>query len=310
MRLLITGGAGTLGANIVSHYSTNCESIVVIDNFVTGKRESIFPADNIIVVDGSITDLELVRSVFQEEKPTHVIHAAASYKDPLDWATDAMVNVSGTINVLRASETSGVHRFVNLQTALCYGRPSTSPIPVDHPCSPFTSYGISKTAGEQYVANSTLSWTSLRLANVTSPHLSIGPIPAFYKRLRAGQSCSVSQTIRDFLDITDFLGALDMVMTSDRTGMFNISTGIGHTIEEIYQLVAKHLHLEDSDPPALIPPAADDVPSVVLDPSETERAFGWCARVDFEDSVRKMLAWYDENGIDQVFSHLKNTESR
>ena len=87
-------------------------------------------------------------------------------------------------NVIEAARDYGVERFLNFQTVLCYGRPEQSPIPLDHPLRPFTSYGISKVAGEQYLAASNLRWVSLRLANITGPRLAIGPIPTFYKRLK------------------------------------------------------------------------------------------------------------------------------
>ncbi len=93
---------------------------------------------------------------------------------------------------------------MNFQTVLCYGRTEVVPIPPSHPTRPFTSYGISKIAGEQYLFSGGLPVVSLRIANVTGPRLAIGPIPTFYKRLKAGQSCFCSDTVRDFLDMSDF----------------------------------------------------------------------------------------------------------
>ena len=71
--------------------------------------------------------------------------------------------------------------------------------------NPFTSYGISKTAGEQYIINSGIPFISMRLANVVSPRLSIGPIPTFYKRLKNDLRIVFVRIHRDFLDIEDFL---------------------------------------------------------------------------------------------------------
>ena len=82
----------------------------MIDNFATGKRASLLPQPNLRVVEGSICDAELIQRQFREFLPTHVVHSAASYKDPNDWVTDALVNVVGTINVVRASETASVKR--------------------------------------------------------------------------------------------------------------------------------------------------------------------------------------------------------
>jgi nucleoside-diphosphate-sugar epimerase len=305
MRLLVTGGAGSLGSNLIEHVAARCEAVMVIDNFATGKRASLLPQPNLETVEGSITDAELVENVFRRFAPTHVVHAAASYKNPKDWVTDAEVNVVGTINVVRASEAAMVKRFVNLQTALCYGRPTTVPIPVEHPTAPFTSYGISKTAGEAFVAASQLSWVSLRLANVTGPRLAIGPIPAFYKKLKSGEPCTVSTAIRDFLDMSDYLNLMDRVLEDSETGLFNVSTGEGHTIEEVFRLVAKHVGLAGAQPAAIVEPGDDDVAAVVLDPTRTIDAFNWSASVGFEETISRMLRWYDKHGVTDVYSHLQ-----
>jgi nucleoside-diphosphate-sugar epimerase len=105
--------------------------------------------------------------------------------------------------------------------------PRRLPVPVDHPVAPFTSYGISKTAGEQYMLLSGLPVVSLRLANVTGPRLAIGPIPTFFKRLQAGQKCFCSDTQRDFLDMTDFLAFMDPPSPKARRSAYNVSTGKG-----------------------------------------------------------------------------------
>ena len=305
MRLLVTGGAGSLGSNFIEHVADRCEAVMVIDNFATGKRASLLPLTNLEIVEGSITDANLVATTLQRFAPTHVVHAAASYKNPNDWVTDAEVNIVGTINVVRASEAAQVQRFVNLQTALCYGRPTTVPIPVDHPTAPFTSYGISKTAGEAFVAASRLSWVSLRLANVTGPRLAIGPIPAFYKKLKSGEPCTVSTAIRDFLDMSDFLSLMDRVLGGKESGTFNVSTGEGHAIEEVFHLVANHLGMTAAQPAAVVEPGIDDVAAVVLDPTRTMDAFNWSAHVGFEETISRMLHWYDKHGVTDVYSHLQ-----
>ncbi|MGE5477082.1 MAG: NAD-dependent epimerase/dehydratase family protein [Bacteroidales bacterium] len=305
MRILITGGAGCLGSNLIERYIPAGHEVFVIDNFATGKREVLPPVAGLTLVEGTIVDQALVDRCFDEFQPTHVIHSAAAYKDPANWREDAATNVTGTINVVDAAKRHQVKRFVNFQTALCYGRPAQVPIPVEHPARPFTSYGISKTAGEQYLMMAELPTVSLRLANVTGPRLAIGPIPTFYKRLQAGQKCFCSDTVRDFLDMEDFFGVMDKVMADDApTGVFNVSTGEGHTIKDIFDVVVSHLGITLSEPVPVVPPGADDVPAVVLDPSKTEAAFGWKAKYGFEETIRRMLAWYDKHGVTDVFSHL------
>ena len=305
MRIVITGGAGCLGSNLVERLLPQGHEILVIDNFATGRREVVPDVPGLNVVEGSIADAGLVDNCLQNFKPTHVIHCAASYKEPDDWLEDTETNVRGTVNVVKAAGRADVKRFVNFQTALCYGRPDSVPIPVDAPTRPFTSYGISKTAGEQYLAMSDLSYVSLRLANVTGPRLAIGPIPTFYTRLKEGKSCFCSETVRDFLDMGDFFTLMDLVLVDDApTGIYNVSTGIGHTIKDIFDAVVKYLCIDLEEPVKVVPPGDDDVPAVVLNPLETERILGWKAKVGFDDTIRNMLHWYDAHGVSAIYSHL------
>ena len=306
MRLLITGGAGCLGSNLVEHWLPMGHEIFVIDNFATGKREVVPPQKGLTVVEGSIADAELVKKTFNDFKPTHVIHCAASYKNPDDWEEDVDTNVSGSINVARGALASGAKRLVNFQTSLCYGVPMQIPIPIDHPLNPITSYSISKTAGEQYLLMSDLNVISFRLATVLAPRFGIGPIPTFYQRLKAEKECFCSATVRDFMDLSDFLNLLDKALTHDApSGIFNASPGVGVSIRQIFDAVADYLQITPKKEPPIVPPGADDVPEVVLDSSKTEKAFRWRVETSFDETIRKMLAWYDENGVPPTYSHVR-----
>lgn len=305
MRILITGGAGCLGSNLIEHWLPQGHEIFVIDNFATGKREVVPSVKGLTVHEGSIVDVSLVNSCFSKFKPEIVVHSAAAYKDPDDWVEDTNTNVIGSINVARAAKANEVLRLINFQTALCYGRPKTLPIFAADPTAPFTSYGISKTAGEQFMMLSGVPTTSLRIANVTGPRLAIGPIPTFYKRLKAGQQCFCSDTLRDFLDMSDFLSFMDVAISANApTGTYNVASGEAHSIQEIFDLVCDYLKLGKQDVP-VVPPAADDVPVVSLDATDTFRAFGWRAKISFAETIRRQLAWYDAHGVNDVFSHLK-----
>jgi nucleoside-diphosphate-sugar epimerase len=311
MRVLITGGAGCLGANIVDHWRGRGHDYLVLDNFATSSPESLSGAEKLELVEGDVADQELVDRLFDRFRPDLVLHAAAGYKNPDDWRGDLRSNALGSINVVEASRRNNVARLVNFQTALCYGRPEKTPIPVSAPARPFTSYGVSKTAGENYVLMSGLNAISLRLGNVTGPRLSIGPIPTFYTRLKAGKPCFCSDTVRDFLDMEDFFSFLDLAVKADAPrGVFNVSTGEGHTIKDVFDEVVRYLRVTLDAPVPIVPPGDDDVPTVVLDPSETRLVFGWKAQVDFAESMRRMLAWYDVNGVQAVYSHVKKPENR
>jgi UDP-glucose 4-epimerase len=310
MRILITGGAGCLGSNLIEYWLPLGYQIFVIDNFATGKREVVPEVEGLMVREGSIADERLVNECFSQFKPDVVIHAAAAYKDPNDWIEDSRTNVVGSAHVARAAKVNNVKRLINFQTALCYGRPQQLPIFASHPTAPFTSYGITKTAGEQFMLMSGVPTLTLRIANVTGPRLAIGPIPTFYKRLKAGQNCFCSDTSRDFLDMSDFLSFMDMAIKEDApTGVFNLASGEAHSIKEIFDIVTDYLGLGAKDVP-VVPPAADDVPVVSLDASETTRAFGWKASIGFSETIRRQLAWYDKYGVTDVFSHLTSPSAQ
>ncbi|MBV9405178.1 MAG: NAD-dependent epimerase/dehydratase family protein [Acidobacteriaceae bacterium] len=312
MRVLITGGAGCLGSNLTERFLEAGHDVLVLDDFTTGHRGSL-PENHprMILVEGSVCDQEMVKRLVCDFRPSHVIHSAAAYKDPDDWIKDTRVNVEGTINVVQAAKAAGIKRFVNFHTALGYGRPDQIPVPADAPARPFTSYGISKQAGENYVAMSGLPFVSLRLANVTGPRLAIGPIPTFYTRLKAGKPCFCSKTVRDFIDMDDFFSIMDCVMAEGApTGIFNVSTGTGHSIKEVFNIVIEHLEVKPSEPVPEVDPAPDDVPAMVLDPAKTIETFRWAPRYSFAQTIRRMLAWYDAYGVTAIYSHLRSSAAK
>ena len=307
MKILITGGAGCLGSNLIEKWLPQGYEICVLDNFATGKREVVPDFSGLEVHEGHIADIEFVDKCFDSFRPDVVVHSAASYKDPNNWKEDARTNVEGAISVARACLKFDVEKVINFQTSLCFGRPENLPITADHPERPFTSYGISKTAGEMYLLQSGLNVISLRLANITGPRLAIGPIPTFYERLRAGKSCFCSDTKRDFLDMEDFLTLMDLLIEKNLpSGKFNISTGKSHSILEIFNLVATYLQVEIQKEPDVIPAGHDDVAEVVLDPSKTFDLLGWEAKIGFEETINRMLSWYDQHGVSAIYSHLKS----
>jgi nucleoside-diphosphate-sugar epimerase len=260
----------------------------------------------VVVQEGSVSSPKVVEEAFVSCQPTHVIHLAASYQNPLDWKEDVSTNIQGMVNVVKASESHEISRFINIQTVLCYGRPTQIPIAISEPLKPESSYAISKVAAENYLLLSELSFASMRLGNVVSPGLAIGPIPNFYKNLMEGNESTATKTIRDFLDIDDFLDALSLLMKPDApSGVFNISSGKGVAMPEIFGIVSKHLNkdsvLKVSDP------QPDDIPEIVLDPKDTERRLGWKAKVPLEESIGKCIESYSKNGLGKIYTHLKKT---
>ena len=232
-------------------------------------------------------------------------------KDPGNWSEDTETNILGSINVVKAAELNNVQQIVNFQTALCYGDPVAVPIPIDAALKPKTSYAVSKVGGEGYMLQSTVPTVSLRLGNVTSPRLSIGPIPTFYSRLKNNQTCFCSDTIRDFLDISDFIRLFDLVLDKpEHTGVYNVSTGKGNSMKDIFDVVVRWLDITLESEVPIVPPGDDDVPAVVLDPQKTMDDFGWQPQVNFSHTIENMLSWYDQHGVNSIYSHLKSSSKK
>jgi UDP-glucose 4-epimerase len=145
---------------------------------------------------------------------------------------------------------------------------------------------------------------SLRLANILGPHLAIGPVPSFYQRLKAGQKCFCTEAMRDFLDILDFLSLMDIVLQQGApTGIFNVSSGIGHSIREVFAAVSAHLRADASA--QVVPIGDDDIAAVVLDPDRTRASFAWEAKIGFSEMISRVLCWYDRHGVSATYSHLR-----
>lgn len=307
MRVLITGGAGFLGSNIAEHLIASGHQVLLIDNFATGRRDNLKGLAAVELIEGSVADQRLIDSAFDKFKPTHVLHAAAAFKDPNNWAEDIDTNVLGTVNVVKASQRHKVERFIYFQTALSYGR-AKSPISVDQAYSPLLSYSISKAAGEYYVAMSGLSWVSLRLANIYGPRLYTGPQPIFFKKLKAGEACTIVNTRRDFLDLRDFLAFIEKAMPANApTGPFNIASGKDVSIPEVFDMIVAGLGLKVGEfkSPTIKEPVGEDLNSLLLDPTKTFETFDWFPKIPVTTGTAELVHWYQSNGVGETYTHLQ-----
>src|SRR6478672_10309137 len=278
--VLITGGAGFIGSNLVDRLLDLGDRVLVIDNFATARRDSLPGHANLTVDEGTIADEDFVARSFRSFEPEAVVHAAAAYKDPDAWAEDSRTNAVGTANVVRASEAAGARRLVYFQTALCYGlRPQEQPITLSHPLDPSaSSYAVSKTAGEHYVRLGSVDWVSFRLANVYGPRNLSGPLPTFYQRLTAGKPCFVMDTRRDFVFVDDLVAvALKAIAGRGASGVYHVSSGSDVSIKELYDATVAALGMDPDGDVEVRPRSEDDAPSILLDPSVTEAEFGWRA---------------------------------
>ncbi len=307
MKVFITGGSGFIGSHLADRLLARGDQVLVIDNFSTGRRDNLKPHDNLEVVEDSITNEPLMHKLMSEFKPDIVVHAAASYKDPNNWVEDSKTNTMGTAIVCQAMEKAGVKRMIYFQTALCYGlKPLEQPITLDHPILPRgSSYAISKTAGEDYVHLSGLDYVTFRLANAYGPRNISGPLPTFYKRLTSNQKCFVMDTRRDFVYINDMIECIMHAVDGKGKGTYHISSGSDYSIKELFDATTKALGMEINVEVRERQP--DDVYSILLDPSRTVNEFGWKVETPLEEGVDKTISYYKEYGIEETFTHLKET---
>ncbi len=310
--VLVTGGAGFIASHLTDRLLDRGDSVLVIDNFASARRDTLGEHERLRLVEETIADTALVDGLFDEFRPDVVVHAAASYKDPEGWDEDARTNAVGTANVVQAAERVGTGRFVYFQTALCYGlHPQEQPITLTHPLDPAaSSYAISKTAGEWYVRLSKLDWVSFRLANVYGPRNLSGPLPTFYQRLTDGKSVFVMDTRRDFVYVDDLVAvAMKAIDGGGSSGVYHVSSGSDVSIKELLDATLEAMGVELDEEVEVRPRNPDDAPSILLDPSRTEQDFDWSARTPLKHGVAQAVAYYREFGVAETFTHLKPVEA-
>ncbi len=319
MKILITGGAGFIGSHLTDKLLEQGHEILVIDNFATARRDNLKPHPQLTLIENTIANQKIVDEIFYNFKPEVVVHAAASYKDPDNWVEDVNTNVLGTVNVVKASQRENVKRIIYFQTSLCYGlKPLEQPITFKHPLfsggySGGSSYAISKTAGEQYIELSGLDFISFRLANAYGPRNLSGPLPVFFSRLTQGKQCFVVDTRRDFIYIDDLvevvLKAIDGV---GERGYYHISSGTDYSIKELYDAVVDALGLPEElkNQVEVKPRGKDDAPSILIDPTKTEKDFQWKVKTPLLEGVKKAIEYYKVYGVTQTFTHLRLEEKK
>jgi len=309
MKVLITGGAGFIGSSVCDYLLKLGHYVLIIDNYQTGKKENNIPHPNLSIIEGTIADGSLIKKTFTEFLPDIVLHAAASYKDPNNWEEDMATNISGTINVIKASKATKVRRVIYLQTSLCYGlHPKENPISLDHPLfSGGSSYAISKTTGELYLELIKQEFISFRLANVYGPRNLSGPLPTFFHRLSHNLACTVVNTRRDFVFIDDVVNVIAKAISGvGSPGYYHVATGKDHAIKEVFDLAIKYAGIEIKSEVIEKEIENDDVTTILLDPSKTQLDFDWNAAIELEEGVKRSIAWYKKNSPSQTYTHLKN----
>jgi UDP-glucose 4-epimerase len=311
MNVFVTGGCGQVGSHVIELLLARGDRVVAIDNLATGRREHLADHPNLSVTVGSIADADLVERLMADGKPEVVIHTAASYKDPNNWLEDNLTNCVGGGVMIQAARRHAVRRFIYFQTALCYGlKPLHQPIRLDHPKNPAnSSYAISKTTTEDYLAISGLDYVTFRLANVVGPRNVSGPLPIFFQRLKNGKRCFVTKARRDFVFVKDLAAVVVRAADGTGHGAYHFSSGTDIAIQELYDAVVAAMGISPYPQPDVRDLGADEAPSILLDPSKTMRDFGALTFTPLGETVAAAIDYYRRFGVLGEYTHLQTKKS-
>jgi UDP-glucose 4-epimerase len=244
--ILVTGGAGFIGANLVRLFVEHSVQATVLDNLSAGGSD-LLRGLPITLVEGDIRDRSLVNDLVSEHSA--IVHLAGQTGVSCSIAAperDCQVNVLGTVNLLEAARRSGVKRFVFASSNAVLGR-QTPPATEEKAPLPISPYGASKLAAEGYClayhGSFGVGTVVLRFANVYGPYSRSkeSVVAKFFKDVLNGQALTVDgdgQQTRDFIYVSDLCRAVVSALESDVGGeVFQIATGMETTIAALAALV-------------------------------------------------------------------------
>lgn len=314
MRVLVTGGAGFIGSNLVRRLVREGHEVRVIDNFATGHRH------NLQDVRG---DVELIEGDLQSYERAHnavkgcevVFHQAAlpsvprSVQDPL---TTNAVNVTGTLNVLLCSRDEGVRRVVYASSSSAYGNSQENPRSEGQRPDPVAPYAVAKLAGEHYCQAFTqvygIETVSLRYFNVFGPRQDpasqySAAIPRFIAAIAAAIPPVVfgdGLQTRDFTFVDNVVDANLLAMDAHVGGpeMVNIGSGTSVTVRDLVKTIAGCMDTEVE--PVFEPKRVGDVKDSVADISRAREVLGYVPQVDLAQGLTRTVAWFSQTSDSEI----------
>ena len=295
MRAIVTGGAGFIGSHVVEALLARGDEVTVIDDFSNGKHENV--PDGVRIVEEDIR--QGLHDVFADVRPEVCFHLAAQVdvRVSVDRPNlDASVNVLGTIEVLEAAREHETQVVFSSTGGAIYGE-CDGPAPETSERRPLAPYGVSKLAGEEYLAAFNRLYgtrhVALRYGNVygprQDPHGEAGVVAIFFGKLADGEAPRIfgdgSQT-RDYVYAGDVARATVAAAGQDG-GVFNVGTGQETSVVELYDACRRVAGSELDAEPA--PARLGELQRSVLDVSLAERELGWQPEVSLEEGLR--LTW-------------------
>ena len=295
-RVLLVGGAGTLGSDILASNLSNF-TFFVIDDFKESTLTEIEVAKYCDYKNANAADYVSVQEVFLKFKPNVVIYLATTVSNDQNRALES--NVLGFNNVVTEATTNNFPHIIYIQSFLT--RETTQPINEKTPTVTRDSYSTWKLAGEFLLSSYHGKKTTIILSSVISPLISVGAIPAFAKKILANEPITITKTSRDYLDPQSFIDALQIVMKDNLDiSEIVIGSGIEITTEEILSQVCLGLGISsDKLKFTVIDPRPSDPKRITLDSSLFQELTGWRPGLALEKQISKII---DNLKLKKVFS--------
>lgn len=285
-RVLLVGGAGTLGSDILASNLLNF-TFFVIDDFKESTLTEIEVAKFCDYKNANAADYVAVQEVFLKFKPNVVIYLATTVSNDQNRALES--NVLGLKNVITKSTTNNFPHVIYIQSFLT--RETNQPITEKTSKVAHDSYSTWKLGGELLLTSYQGKRTTIILSSVISPLISVGAIPAFVKKILDNDPITITKTSRDYLDPQSFIDALEIVMTGELDiSEIVIGSGMAITTEEILSQVSLGLGVgSDKLKFALIDPRPSDPKRVTLDSSLFQELTNWKPGLDLEKQINKII---------------------
>jgi nucleoside-diphosphate-sugar epimerase len=301
-RVLVTGGGGFIGSNLVRALLDGGHDVRVLDNFSTGNRANLAGLD-IEVVEGELRSYERVHNAVRGVEV--VFHLGAlgsvprSVQDPL---TSSAVNVEGTLNVLLAARDEGIRRVVYSSSSSVYGPRRELPVTEDMPPDPISPYGVAKLAAERYCVSFSRVYESfetvvVRYFNVFGPRQSpfsqyAAVIPLFVTAIEAGEPILVygdGEQRRDFTYVSNVVdGTIRAAEAAGANGrIFNVAASAPATVNAVAAAIGAVLGKPVEK--TVAPPRFGDIRDSWADVSAAREVLGWEPTVDLEDGLRRTV---------------------
>ncbi len=305
MNILITGGYGFIGSFVAERFYKENHSIFIIDNLSTGRKDHISFRHKALIAD--IKD-EKCEAFFKANSIDVVIHCAAqtqvsrSMKDPVE---DSSTNILGLINILNLSQKYNVKKFVFCSSAAIYGDSQQLPLKEEEAGNPISPYGLNKWTGELYCHKweEMYGITSLiyRFSNVYGPrqHMSeeSSVITSFTNLIFNERPVTIhgdGEQTRDFIYVGDVAEAIYRGVISQLSGVYNLSTGIEVSINQLVEEMGK-LH-PIIDRIKYIDSRQGDIRRSILDNTKIKRDLDWVPKYSLGEGLEKVFHYYEEIG--------------